>query len=52
MPQITKTEEEAIRKFSNKLFDFLFQDLNLSEDRADKIAIEIIALIQKRVEGK
>jgi hypothetical protein len=52
MPTLTNVEIEYLRKFSNKLFDFLFQDLNLSEKRADEIAEEVIALIQKKAENK
>ena len=51
MPKLTKQELESLDEFSNELFDFLYQDLNLSEEIADKIAIEIINLIQNKVEN-
>lgn len=52
MPQITKLEAQLIRKFSNKLFDFIHQDLNCEEKRADQIAEEIITVLIKRIENR
>jgi len=52
MPKLTDSEEKLLRKFSNKIYDFLYQDLNLSEKRADEICWAVVSLIMKEAENR
>lgn len=52
MPILTNSELALLSRFSNKIYDFIYQNLNLSEVRADEITREVILLIVKRAENK
>lgn len=51
MPTLTHFELDILRKLSNKIFDILYQDLNLNEKRADEITHKVIDLIEREAKS-
>ena len=52
MPSLTEKETKRLADFSNKVYDFLYAELDLSEKSADEIARRVISLIQRMAENK
>lgn len=48
MPKLTEQDEKVLDKLSNKIFDTLYIELRLSNQRANKIAENAMKLIREQ----
>jgi hypothetical protein len=51
MKKLTRIEEEALRKLSNKTFDIFYFDVEFSEKRADETAQAVVEAARKKLEA-
>lgn len=52
MPQLTDIELKHLDRLSNRIYDVLFQELDLSEGNADRITNAVMSLIKDMAAGK